>query len=318
MIRRFPELLAPAGNAACLHAAVSAGADAVYLGIQEFNARRGAENFSLESLKEACDYAHLRNVSIYLTLNTLALPTETGEMIEAARQAWRAGVDAFIVADIGVANELARVLPQARIHASTQMNVHTLAGIEAAQRLGAKRVTLARELSLPEVAALATAASELGVEVEVFAHGALCVCYSGLCLMSSMIGGRSANRGLCAQACRLPYSLHNVALRKTLPAEGPYLLSPKDLNTIDLIPELIAAGVSSLKIEGRMKSPEYVFTVTSLYRKALDAAQAKQGDGPLGQDSGDGSLCPVGSDLLSQDSGDGSLCPVGSGSKSEP
>ena len=225
----------------------------------------------MDSLGAACDYAHLRGVSVYLTLNTVVLPSEVGSVLEVARQAYRQGVDAFIVQDIGVAAELARILPQTRIHASTQMDIHTKAGIEAAHELGIKRVTLARELSLPEIAALTKAADTLGIEVEVFAHGALCVCYSGQCLMSSMIGGRSANRGLCAQACRLPYSLHNVALRKTLPAEGNHLLSPKDLCAIDLIPQLVDAGVSSFKIEGRMKSPAYVFTVTSVYRKALDA-----------------------------------------------
>ena len=270
MIQQGRELLSPAGNSVCLHAAVSAGADGVYLGVQDFNARRGADNFTLDSLGEACDYAHLRGVSVYLTLNTVILPSETGPVLEVARQAYRRGVDAFIVQDIGVAAELARILPQARVHASTQMNIHTKAGIEAASELGIKRVTLARELCLAEIATLAKTAEGLGIEVEVFAHGALCVCYSGQCLMSSMIGGRSANRGLCAQACRLPYSLHNVALRKTLPAEGDHLLSPKDLCTIDLIPQLVDAGVSSFKIEGRMKSPEYVYTVTSVYRKALD------------------------------------------------
>ena len=189
------ELLAPAGGAEALHAAVAGGADAVYLGLDAFNARRNADNFTLETLGEACDYAHLRGVRVYVTLNTAILPSEVDRALECARQAYRAGADAFIVQDVGVAAELARSLPQARLHISTQMNTHNAAGIEAAAKLGARRVTLARELSLAEVEHLAGIASDLGLEVEAFAHGALCVCYSGQCFMSSMIGGRSANRG---------------------------------------------------------------------------------------------------------------------------
>ena len=273
-LRAAPELLAPAGNEQSLHAAVQAGADAVYLGVESFNARRSAENFTLETLARACDFAHLRSVSVYLTLNTAVLPNEADDAMELARQAFRAGVDAFIVQDIGIASELARTLPEARVHVSTQMNTHSTAGLEAAAALGAKRVTLARELSLGEVGQMASAAARLGMEVETFVHGALCVCYSGQCFMSSMIGGRSANRGLCAQACRLPYTLHNKALRKTLDAPGEHLLSPKDLRAIELLPSLVEAGVASLKIEGRMKSPDYVFAVTSVYRRALDEVLA--------------------------------------------
>lgn len=264
------ELLAPAGTAAALHAAVRAGANAVYLGLDSFNARRGADNFTIDSLSEACDYAHLRGAKVYLTFNIAILPHELSDALETARQAWRAGVDAFIVQDLGVASELRRVLPQARVHISTQMNTHNVDGIAAAAQLGAKRVTLARECSLPEIERIAREAQTRGIEIETFAHGALCVCYSGQCFMSSMIGGRSANRGLCAQACRLPYSLHNVAQRKDLPSPGEHLLSPKDLCSVDLFPELINAGVSSLKIEGRMKSPEYVYAVTKVYRQVLD------------------------------------------------
>ena len=198
------ELLAPAGNMAALHAAVAGGADAVYLGLETFNARRGADNFTLETLREACDFAHLRGVSIYVTMNTIILPDEVGEALECVRQAYRAGADGFIVQDIGLAAEISRTLPEASLHLSTQMNTHNLAGVRAAARLGAERITLAREVSLDEIALLCAAAAEEGMEVEVFAHGALCVCYSGQCFMSSMIGGRSANRGMCAQACRLP------------------------------------------------------------------------------------------------------------------
>ena len=270
------ELLAPAGNMAALHAAVAGGADAVYLGLETFNARRGADNFTLETLREACDFAHLRGVSIYVTMNTIILPDEVGEALECVRQAYRAGADGSIVQDIGLAAEISRTLPEASLHLSTQMNTHNLAGVRAAARLGAERITLAREVSLDEIALLCAAAAEEGMEVEVFAHGALCVCYSGQCFMSSMIGGRSANRGMCAQACRLPYELQNKALQKSLPSPGDHLLSPQDLCTVDRVDDLVAAGVASLKIEGRMKSPEYVFAVTSVYRKALDAALAKE------------------------------------------
>ena len=273
---RNVELLAPAGNMAALHAAVAGGADAVYLGLETFNARRGADNFTLETLREACDFAHLRGVSVYVTMNTIILPDEVGEALECVRQAYRAGADGFIVQDIGLAAEISRTLPEASLHLSTQMNTHNLAGVRAAARLGAERITLAREVSLDEIALLCAAAAEEGMGVEVFAHGALCVCYSGQCFMSSMIGGRSANRGMCAQACRLPYELQNKALQKSLPSPGDHLLSPQDLCTVDRVDDLVAAGVASLKIEGRMKSPEYVFAVTSVYRKALDAALAKE------------------------------------------
>lgn len=268
------ELLAPAGNEAALHAAVAAGADAVYLGLESFNARRGADNFTIETLRSACEYAHMRGVSIYVTMNTVILPGEVAEALECVRQAYRAGADGFIVQDIGLAAEISRTLPEASLHLSTQMNTHNLAGVRAAARLGAERITLARELSLPEVALLCAAAEEEGMEVEVFAHGAICVCYSGQCFMSSMIGGRSANRGMCAQACRLPYELRNSALQKDLPSPGDHLLSPQDLCTVDMVPALVGAGVASLKIEGRMKSPEYVHAVTAVYRKVLDAALA--------------------------------------------
>lgn len=266
----FVELLAPAGSKEALHAAITAGADAVYLGLDAFNARRSAENFSLDTLEEACDYAHLRNRRVYITLNTIILPSETSSALELARQAYRRGADAFIVQDIGIAAELTRSLPAARLHLSTQMNIHNKAGIAAAAALGAKRVTLARELSLEEISELAHEAQKYDIELEAFCHGALCICYSGQCYMSSMIGGRSANRGQCAQACRLPYTLHNKALKKNLPAPGEHLLSPQDLCTIDHLGELVDAGVKSLKIEGRMKSADYVYGVTQAYREQLD------------------------------------------------
>lgn len=278
------ELLAPAGNMACLHAAVRAGADAVYLGVDRFNARRGADNFTMETLREACDYAHLRGVRIYLTVNIAILPSEAQAAMEVVRQGYRAGVDAFIVQDLGLAAEMRRTLPEADLHVSTQMNVLNAAGVEAAAKLGASRVTFARELELAEVAELSALAAERGMDTEVFGHGAICICYSGQCYMSSLVGGRSANRGMCAQACRLPYELHNKAVKKALPSEGEHLLSPKDLCTVDLIPELAVAGVGSLKIEGRMKSPEYVQAVVGVYRDVLDRTQAWLAAQPEGAD----------------------------------
>ena len=264
------ELLAPAGNLECLHAAVAAGADAVYLGLDEFNARRNADNFTLETLASACEYAHLRGTKIYVTMNIEILPSELGRAIDTACAAYRAGADALIVQDVGLAAELKRVAPQIPLHVSTQMNIHNAAGIELAARLGASRVTLARELSVAEVRELADVAEAFGMEVEAFGHGALCVCYSGQCLMSSMIGGRSANRGLCAQACRLPYELHRADREGVLPAPGEHLLSPRDLCTVDMLADLQAAGVASLKVEGRMKSADYVHEVVSVYREVLD------------------------------------------------
>ncbi|WP_165046192.1 DUF3656 domain-containing protein [Adlercreutzia sp. ZJ138] len=273
-VERRVELLAPAGGPSALHAAVAAGADAVYLGLDAFNARRNAENFTLDTLAQACDYAHLRNVRVYVTLNTLVLPSEIDRAIEVASRAANAGADAFIVQDIGVASRLKEQVPEANLHISTQMNTHSIAGLEAAALLGARRVTLARELSMGEIEQLADVAAQLGMQVETFAHGALCVCYSGQCLMSSLIGGRSANRGLCAQACRLSYDLHAESNPDPLPAPGEHLLSPQDLCTIDVLPQLVRAGVSSLKIEGRMKSPEYVFAVVGVYRCVLDRVLA--------------------------------------------
>lgn len=265
-----PELLAPAGDMTCLHAAVTAGADAVYLGLDRFNARRNASNFTLETLKEACDYAHLRNVRVYVSMNVEILPSELESALSYARKAYKAGADALILQDIGLITEIRRTLPECPLHLSTQMNIHNAAGLELAAILGAKRVTLARELSLEEIAELSAIAHGLNLELECFAHGALCVCYSGQCLMSSLIGGRSANRGLCAQACRLPYELHIEGRTDALPAAGEHLLSPKDLCTIDLLDELEQAGVASLKIEGRMKSADYVSEVVATYREALD------------------------------------------------
>lgn len=271
MCASSPELLAPAGDASCLNAAVRAGADAVYLGLDRFNARQNAGNFTLDSLGESCSYAHVRGVRVYVTMNTLILPHEMEDALRLVDRAYERGADAFIVQDLGLAARLSALLPQEALHLSTQMNIHSQDGMEAAAELGAARVTLARELSLGEVENLSRIGRDLGLECEVFAHGALCICYSGQCLMSSMIGGRSANRGVCAQACRLPYHMvHRDHPDRLLKSPGEFLLSPKDLCTAQRLEELACAGVASLKVEGRMKSPEYVFAVVSVYRRALD------------------------------------------------
>lgn len=248
-----------------LVAAVQSGADAVYLGLTEFSARRGAANFSLEELGEATRYAHLRGCKVYLAINTLVLPAEVGKAVELALAARGVGIDAFIVQDLGLARALKKLSPDVVLHASTQLSTHTTDGVEALASAGFDRVTLARELTVEEIAAIAAGP----LPVEVFVHGALCFCYSGQCLLSSMAGGRSGNRGLCVQACRLAYELLNERMAG-LEAGGGYPLSTKDLAAIDLLPALVASGVSALKIEGRLKSVEYVATVTDVYRRALD------------------------------------------------
>jgi len=269
-MRDIPELLAPAGGPDALRAAVHSGADAVYLGLDTLNARGGAENFTLETLGEATRFAHLHATRVYLTLNVALFETELLHALQMTADAWGAGVDAVIVQDLGLARLIRAQLPEVRMHASTQVGTHNSRAAEALAEMGFARVTLARELSLARIASVVDSTA---MEVEVFAHGALCVCYSGQCLMSSVIGGRSANRGHCAQPCRLPYDLID-AKGRSVAKEGPHLLSPKDLHTIHLLPELIATGVKSLKIEGRMKSPEYVALVTGVYRAALDRASA--------------------------------------------
>ncbi|MDA3936543.1 MAG: DUF3656 domain-containing protein [Actinomycetota bacterium] len=265
---RVPELLAPAGGPESLRAAVNNGADAVYLGVESLNARRSAKNFSLETLPEVCHFAHLHGVRVYLTANVLVLADEMITAVEMVSRAWETGIDAVIVQDLGLLRLLRRELPHVRIHASTQMNTHNSATVEELARLGVSRVTLARETSLGEISTLAAVE---GIEVESFVHGALCVSYSGQCLMSSMIGGRSGNRGLCAQPCRMPYELTD-GRREVVETPGLYLLSPRDIVGIGQLPALIEAGVSAFKIEGRMKSPEYVALVTRVYRAALDRA----------------------------------------------
>ena len=262
------ELLAPAGSPEALKAAVESGANAVYLAGQLFGARAYASNFDEEGLREAIRYAHLRGVLINVTVNTIVADEEMQALRSYLEFLYEAGADAVLVQDLGVAKIAREIVPGLPLHASTQMTVHSLEGVLALQKLGFTRVVLAREMSLKEIRYICAHAD---VEIEVFMHGALCVCYSGQCLMSSMIGGRSGNRGRCAQPCRLPYTLVDERGKDVLGDKaGSYLLSPRDLNTIDLIPELIDAGVASLKIEGRMKRPEYVATVVSTYRNAID------------------------------------------------
>lgn len=262
------ELLAPAGSREALVAAVENGANAIYLAGNAFGARAYASNFDREALREAIHFAHLRKVAIHVTVNTIVADEEMGPLRDYLRFLYEAGADAVLVQDLGVARVAHETVPDLPLHASTQMSVSSLEGVRALAELGFTRVVLARELSLKEIRHICAHAP---IEIETFMHGALCVCYSGQCLMSSMIGGRSGNRGRCAQPCRLPYTLVDEKGQDVLGDEaGSYLLSPRDLSTIDVIPDLIEAGVSSLKIEGRMKRPEYVATVVRTYREAID------------------------------------------------
>ncbi|MCI8962042.1 MAG: U32 family peptidase [Clostridia bacterium] len=258
------ELLCPVGNFDCLKAAVQNGTDAVYLGASNFSARASATNFSFEELKQAVEYAHIRDVKVHLALNTLIKNSELDSALSLASYAYEIGVDAIIVQDLGLAKILIKSFPKLPIHASTQMTIHNLEGVVQAERLGFSRVILSRELSLEEINYISRNSN---IEIECFVHGALCISYSGQCLFSSMVGGRSANRGKCAQACRLPYEL--LEDNETVIDKG-YLLSPRDLCGLDNLGFLIEAGITSLKIEGRLKSPEYVATVTRIYRKYID------------------------------------------------
>lgn len=252
----LPELLAPAGNFECLIAAIKGGADAIYIGGKKFGARAYAKNFDIEEIARAVRYAHLHKRKIYVTLNTLVLDREMPEVLDYARELYRVGVDALIIADLGAISVIREHLPDLELHASTQMSVHNSLGADLAYELGCTRVVLARELSGENIKAVT---EKCRPEIEVFLHGALCVCHSGQCLFSSMVGGRSGNRGECAQPCRLPYN-----------GENSYPLSLTDLCLANHIRELCDSGVASLKIEGRMKSADYVYRVTSIYRRLLD------------------------------------------------
>lgn len=275
----IPELLAPAGGPQQLIAAIENGADAVYLGGKLFNARQNAENFDADELEKALEYTHIRGANLYITLNTLISDTEIQEALEYANAVYEAGVDALIIQDIGLLSLIKKQLPDLPLHLSTQGTVYNSEGVKAAERLGAGRVILARELSLIEIEKIV---KESNIEIEVFAHGALCQSYSGQCYMSSMIGGRSGNRGTCAQPCRLPYNITSGTgdIHKVISDKG-YFLSPKDFCTIEHLDKLIAAGVKSLKIEGRMKSPEYVAIVTGIYRKYLNLYAEKHKQEPV-------------------------------------
>lgn len=261
------ELLAPVGSFEALKAAVQNGANAVYLGGKEFSARASANNFDRDELREAVRYAHIRGVQVFVTTNTLRKQNEIEEFLEYIKYLYDIDVDAIILQDIGMAKLVKELLPDFEIHASTQMVAHSLEDVLYLQGIGFDRVVLARELNIQEIEHIC---KNSNVDIEVFVHGALCVCYSGQCLMSSMIGNRSGNRGRCAQPCRQKYELIDINSGEVINTDGDYLLSPKDLNAIQDIDKVIEAGVHSLKIEGRMKRPEYVATVISSYRKTID------------------------------------------------
>lgn len=262
------ELLAPAGSMEALRAAVQNGADAVYLGGPAFNARMGAKNFTPEGLREAVRYCHARGVAVHLTLNTLASDRELPSAETCVADAARSGVDAFIVQDLGMLRLCRTVAPGIALHASTQMSIHSLYGVKMAASLGCTRAVLARELPERDIAAICKYSP---IEIEVFTHGALCMCYSGQCYFSAVVGRRSGNRGQCAQPCRLPYGYGEFNPKQ-------YPLSLRDNCLLTYIDRLRQLGVSSLKLEGRMKRPEYVAIVTRIYRAALDGREVKKSD----------------------------------------
>ena len=264
---RDVELLAPVGSFEALKAAVQNGANAVYLGGKDFGARASANNFDRDELKEAVKYAHIRGVQVFVTTNTLRKENEIEDFLEYAKILYDIDVDAIILQDIGMARLIKRELPDFELHASTQMVAHSLEDVKYLESVGFDRVVLAREVTVEEIKYIC---DNCKADIEVFVHGALCVCYSGQCLMSSMIGNRSGNRGRCAQPCRQRYELIDVYTGEVVNSNGDYLLSPRDLNAIEEIDKVIDAGVHSLKIEGRMKRPEYVATVIDGYRKTID------------------------------------------------
>ena len=264
---RDVELLAPVGSFEALKAAVQNGANAVYLGGKDFGARASANNFDRDELKESVKYAHIRGVQVFVTTNTLRKENEIEDFLEYAKFLYDIDVDAIILQDIGMARLIKRELPDFELHASTQMVAHSLEDVKYLESVGFDRVVLAREVTVEEIKYIC---DNCKADIEVFVHGALCVCYSGQCLMSSMIGNRSGNRGRCAQPCRQRYELIDVYTGEVVNSNGDYLLSPRDLNAIEEIDKVIDAGVHSLKIEGRMKRPEYVATVIDGYRKTID------------------------------------------------
>ncbi|NLK71531.1 MAG: U32 family peptidase [Clostridiales bacterium] len=276
---KLPELLIPVGGEKQLYAAVENGADAIYLGGKLHNARRFAENFDDDTLKRSLEYAHIRGVQVYLTMNTLIGDSELQEAVDAVGKAYENGIDALIVQDLGFAQLVRKYYRDLPLHLSTQGTIYNSEGVRFAEQLGFKRVVLARELSIKEIQ---TITRNTDIQIEVFIHGALCISFSGQCLMSSIIGGRSGNRGKCAQPCRLPYQL--VKSDGTCFSDKSYLLSPKELCGIELLGQLIESSVTSLKVEGRMKSPEYVAAVTKIYRKYLDLYAQNKGCSVAPQD----------------------------------
>lgn len=264
------ELLAPAGNMNSLRASVMAGCDAVYLGGINFGARAFSKNFNNDEIIEAIRFCHLYGVKVYVTVNTLIYENEVESFMEYVEFLHKNNVDALIIQDFGMFDLVRKTFPNLELHASTQMHIHNLDGVELMEKLGMQRVVLARETSIDEIKYIK---ENSNIELEVFIHGALCISYSGQCLMSSLIGGRSGNRGACAGSCRLKYDVIDNDGNKL--NKGEYPLSTKDLNTLEYVGELIDNGVSSLKIEGRMKSPQYVYMVVSLYRKAIDSYYEK-------------------------------------------
>ena len=266
-----PELLAPAGGPAPFAAALAAGADAIYCGMGSFNARRKADNFTDETFAEACRAAHLAGARVYVTVNIVIKDEEMVDALELVRRCARLGADAFIIQDWGLFSQIRRLMPELETHISTQANIHDARGTAWCRDAGADRVTLSRELSVDEIARIAA----VGIELEVFAHGAICFCYSGVCLLSSFArAGRSANRGMCAQPCRLPYELIDAHGRVLSPAGRERPLCPRDTNTSEMLPALLDAGAAALKLEGRMKAPDYVYSVVDAYRRQLDDALA--------------------------------------------
>src|SRR4051812_37895354 len=265
-LRPIPELLSPAGSLDAVRAAVANGADAVYLGAQRFNARDEGAQLTLDELEEACRIAHARGRRIYLTLNILVKPLELGDALELLGDAIDRGIDAVIVQDLGLIALIRDLYPALEIHGSTQLTVHDAAGAAVLRDLGVKRVVMARENTLADLAEIRRRVPDLGIEA--FVHGALCISYSGQCFMSGMISERSANRGSCAQSCRKDYVLRDAATGEEL--DRGYLISAKDLAAYEHLPAIADLGIVCLKVEGRKKRPEYVATVTRTYRELLD------------------------------------------------
>lgn len=263
-----PELLAPAGGPEPFYAALAAGADAIYCGMGSFNARRKADNFTDERFEAACRAAHLAGSRVYVTVNIVIKDEEMSEALSLVDRCWKLGADAFIIQDWGLFFEIRRLMPEVETHISTQANIHDARGTAWCKEAGADRVTLSRELSIDEIAIIHDA---VDIELEVFSHGAICFCYSGVCLLSSFTSrGRSANRGMCAQPCRLPYELIDETGRSWSKPGRERALCPRDTCTADILPRLLDAGAHALKLEGRMKAPDYVHSIVSTYRAQLD------------------------------------------------